>query len=82
MRLDVKFSEISQTIKANFGEIQTVTDIVGGEPYNGEYEVTPKGYAQTLHTAGKLLNKDITVAEIPSRYGLITYTQERIITVT
>ena len=37
-----------------------------GEPYEGEYEVTPStDEAQTLHTAQKLLTKDVTVHKIP-----------------
>ena len=37
-----------------------------GEPYEGEYEVTPStDEKQTLHTAQKLLTKDVTVHKIP-----------------
>lgn len=35
------------------------------QPYEGEYEVTPSVQAQTLSTAGKLLQDDITITEIP-----------------
>ncbi len=34
-------------------------------PYEGEYEVTPKFEAQTLHTADRLLTKDVIIEEIP-----------------
>lgn len=38
----------------------------GGEPYVGEYEVTPKVEQSTvLETANKVLAKDITVQKIP-----------------
>ena len=38
----------------------------GGEPYVGEYEVTPKVAQSTvLETANKVLAKDITVKKIP-----------------
>lgn len=38
----------------------------GGWPlYSGEYEVTPKVTAQTLETARKSLEKDVTVHAIP-----------------
>lgn len=38
----------------------------GGEPYEGEYTVIPKANAPTvLETAGKTLNKDVTVTKIP-----------------
>lgn len=36
------------------------------ESYSGEYEVTPSATSdQTLHTAGKLLENDITIGAIP-----------------
>ena len=38
----------------------------GGEPYKGEYTVIPKANEPTvLETAGKTLNKDVTVTKIP-----------------
>lgn len=38
----------------------------GGEPYVGEYEVTPKVEQSTvLETTNKVLAKDITVKKIP-----------------
>lgn len=38
----------------------------GGEPYEGEYTVIPKANVPTvLETAGKTLNKDVTVTKIP-----------------
>ena len=33
--------------------------------YDGEYEVTPRIYEQTLETEGKKMNDDVTVYEIP-----------------
>lgn len=53
--------------------IDVKTGIIGGEPYSGEYEVTPGAEAQTLRTAGRTLAQDITVAAIPNNYGLITW---------
>ena len=38
----------------------------GGEPYTGEYEVTPSAETQTLATANKKLTDDVTVNPIPS----------------
>ena len=38
----------------------------GGEPYTGEYEVTPKVSAPVvLQTEGKTMKKDVTVLKIP-----------------
>ena len=35
------------------------------QPYEGEYEVTPKIIKQTLPTTKKLLYEDVTIKEIP-----------------
>lgn len=40
--------------------------------YDGPYEVTPTSAAQTLPTAGLAMAADLTVAPIPSNYGLIS----------
>ena len=38
---------------------------MGGDPYEGPYDVTPKVTAQTLPTAKKLMREDVSVREIP-----------------
>ena len=38
---------------------------MGGEPYEGPYDVTPKVTAQTLPTAKKLMRDDVSVRAIP-----------------
>lgn len=38
---------------------------LGGEPYDGPYDVTPKVTAQTLPTAKKLMRDDVSVRAIP-----------------
>ena len=50
-----------------------IREIVGGEPYEGSYTVTPTSGTQTLPTNGKLLARDLTINPIPSNYGLITW---------
>ena len=35
------------------------------DPYEGTYEVTPRVYAQSLNTDGKIMSDDVTVHEIP-----------------
>ena len=47
--------------------------IGGGIAYEGEYEVTPSAETQTLPTEARVLGRDITIAPIPSNYGLITW---------
>lgn len=38
----------------------------GGEPYIGEYDITPKVSAPVvLQTEGKIMKKDVTVLKIP-----------------
>ena len=43
----------------------TIPSAVGVETYDGSYEVTPRLYAQSLDTDGKLMQDDVTVYEIP-----------------
>lgn len=76
MKLDVRFSESAQSFaakmesvnhsfEANFGQIQFVTEMVGGDPYQGEYVVTPKLGEQTMQTKEKVMLDDVTVKAIP-----------------
>lgn len=41
--------------------------------YRGDYDVIPSGVEQILHTDGKRMVGDVTVAAIPQNYGLITW---------
>lgn len=50
-------------INLDFGSIQVAE--IGAEEYMGEYDVTPKFECQTLPTAKRLLQKDVTVRAIP-----------------
>lgn len=43
----------------------TIPATPGLELYAGPYEVTPRLYAQSLDTDGKLMEDDVTVFEIP-----------------
>ena len=47
--------------------------IDGGRRYEGEYNIRPQPYAQTLPTASRKMERDVTVEAIPSNYGLITW---------
>ena len=38
---------------------------MGGEPYEGPYDVTPKVTAQTLPTAKKFMQEDVSIRAIP-----------------
>lgn len=59
----VKFSESVAGDKAIFSEVQTVN--VGGDPYEGDYVVTPKVDQQIMSTKGKVMVQDVTIKQIP-----------------
>lgn len=61
----IKFSPTERKINADFGIVQTITEYVGGDPYAGSYEVTPKVDGQTLSTKGRVMTDDVTVHPIP-----------------
>ena len=60
----VKFSE-DKRFRVSFGTIQNITEYVGGEVYDGAYEVTPRLHKQALLTAEKVMLHDVTINEIP-----------------
>ena len=45
--------------------VLTVPSSISGTPYEGDYEVTPRMYVQSLETMGKYMTNDVTVHEIP-----------------
>ena len=47
-------------------------NVVGGQPYEGEYEVTPTTTPITLQTKNRYLTENMIINPIPSNYGLIT----------
>lgn len=65
MRFEVEFNVSNQKIEPSFGKIQTATKLVG-DPYKGEYEITPKVTEQTMPTKEKIMLADVTVKAIPS----------------
>lgn len=67
MTLDVKFNEsdINLSLSPAFGEVSVVTEVVGGELYEGAYEVTPAVKSFDLKTKDKLLVQDLTIHAIP-----------------
>lgn len=46
---------------------------IGGDDYEGDYEVTPSQETQVLNTQNKLMRNNVTINPIPSNYGLITW---------
>lgn len=65
MKFNITFTEGKTSFTSDFGEIQTVTEYVGGELYDGDYVVTPKVDSQTMPTKGKVMAEDVTVNPIP-----------------
>ena len=47
--------------------------VIDHEAYVGPVEFTPSEQAQTVHTAGLLLNDDILLQPIPTNYGKLTW---------
>ena len=44
-------------------------DILGGEPYTGEYEVMPKFETQELATKDKQMKDNVKIQAIPVKYA-------------
>lgn len=59
------FRETEDRLPADFGEVQKVTEYVGGEGYDGDYTVTPKVEPQTLPTKGKVMLDNMSIKSIP-----------------
>lgn len=59
---DLLFCDTNSSFNANVGEVTIVT----GDPYEGEYEVTPKVHSEVvLHTKDKTMADDVTVHIVP-----------------
>ena len=61
----VRFGHDKKAFDTSFGQIQHLTKYVGGDPYDGEYAITPKVEAQTMPTKQKVMLDDVTVLAIP-----------------
>lgn len=53
--------------------IGSAVQIIQGDPYTGEYTVTPSAQTQVLETAGLVAQQNITIEPIPSDWGHITW---------
>lgn len=75
MILQVEFSEVNTTMDFDLGGSDMSMEVDFGElhkvgsddipVYDGSYEVTPSVDAQTLETAGKLMEDDTKIKAIP-----------------
>ena len=73
MRCDGKLTGFLSPMGTLCGTLSAVGNGGGGDPYTGEYTVTPSEEIQILETAGKVMREDVTVEAIPSNYGRITW---------
>ena len=53
--------------------LATAVQVVTGEHYHGDSEVTPCDHDVVLHTEGLFVDEPITIKAIPNNYGLITW---------
>lgn len=76
MKLNIKFTEVARsfratfkitphTFKARFKGLQPITTYIGGEPYTGDYVITPKVNEQTMKTKDKVMTDNVTIKSIP-----------------
>ena len=65
MQFRVNFKEIDKKLPVTFRSFQGVEVYAEVEKYTGSYEITPKVDAQTMPTAQKFMNEDVTVKAIP-----------------
>jgi hypothetical protein len=63
MELEADFSEDSMELESDFENLQIVN--IAGDPYIGDYAVTPKTEQQILPTKGKTMAEDVTIHPIP-----------------
>lgn len=53
--------------------LDIAVETTAGHHYEGDYTVAPSASEQVLETSGLILDGNITVAPIPSNYGLVTW---------
>lgn len=63
-------AESGQTVSMQIAE---AVNTVAGEHYAGAIDFIPTQETQTIHTAGLIVDSDITIEPIPNNYGLITW---------
>ena len=82
MKQKIEFKEEVNAFEVEFEGFQYGGGSIDYELYNGVCEITPLEEQQVLHTANKIMAKDVLVHAIPKEYGRITYNQDKIIKIT
>lgn len=71
---DVAELDARSAAPVEWGRNEYIKVVAGDAPrYEGPYEVTPSAETQTLETSGMVMAGNVTVAPIPSNWGLITW---------
>ena len=70
--ITVPMSVATDNVSLQVG-IGAAYSVVDGDPYEGEYTVTPSSTTQVLETNGKVMTGNLTVNPIPQNYGLVTW---------
>lgn len=73
IRMTVKKRHIHMTV--------TKASVISGIKYEGDYEITPSTEKQVLPTQYKTFHENLVINPIPSEYGLVTYNQDKTLTV-
>lgn len=79
MNVTVEFFPAAMSVEISSASIETgfenqiAREAVEREPYEGSYTITPGNSEIVLATKNKRMTDDVTVAPIPSNYGLITW---------
>ena len=73
-------AESGQTVSMQIAEDEALAmslgisiNTVAGEHYEEAIDFIPTQETQTIHTAGLIVDSDITIEPIPNNYGLITW---------
>lgn len=59
----IALEEQCKSFETEFSSVQIIGG--GGDPYEGEYDITPKKNKQTMATRGKVMSDDVTILAIP-----------------
>lgn len=66
--------DVEDTVEASFDvDMKIIVNEVIGDKYLGPYSVTPTQAEQILETKNLVTTDNITIAAIPSNYGLIAW---------
>lgn len=68
--IPMEITSSEETIGMDIGAAYSMSNAA---PFEGSYEYTPSGQAQTIEIADMRATQDIVINPIPNNYGLITW---------